>query len=246
MPAFIPLALVVLIAQAGDPPRPVAPAGRTIEARSVRPAPAPGGQGGGVLSYGLTDRDLDRLRALPAVARAVPVRQFPKPARYLGRETDAEVVGTTAEFAALAGLEFVRGRPLKADDDARFENFAVLGPTIAAELFPDEDPVGKTIKLGTDYYTVVGVAQARPAPPVAIDADGSDALDRAVYLPFNTCRLRFGARIVRDDPRRVEEVQLSRILLDPRPGADVAALARQARDELQRAHPRGDVEVVAP
>ena len=44
-------------------------------------------------------------------------------------------------------------------------NYAVLAHETATTLFPYEDPRGQTVKIGSDYYTVVGVtASAAPRP----------------------------------------------------------------------------------
>ncbi len=52
-----------------------------------------------------------------------------------------------------------KGRFLTASDNEKYENFAVLAAETAEKLFPYEDPLGQAIKLGSDYYTVVGVTR---------------------------------------------------------------------------------------
>ena len=48
---------------------------------------------------------------------------------------------------------------------------AVLGSTVAAKLFPDQDPVGKYIRIGTTPFTVVGLLSSKGANAMGSDQD---------------------------------------------------------------------------
>lgn len=233
-------------AQDGGPSGRVASIPEIMEARSVPPASRPDDRVDRTVAYGLTYADFDLMKAMAGVAHAVPVRLVPRPILSRQRAAAGQVLGTTSEFANLAGLEVAQGRFLAVTDNARFENCAVLGSTLAEALFPNDDPIGKEIKVGTDSFTVVGVVRPRLSPPGIDGAVVPDPLDQTAYLPLSTCKLRFGERFLSGDPLRTEENQLTRIVFEIRPEADGAAVAAQARDDLRRAHPRGDVEVVAP
>ncbi len=71
------------------------------------------------------------------------------------------MVGTTEEYADFNLLQMEKGRFLAASDNEKYENFAVLAADTAEKLFPYEDPISQAIKLGSDYYTVVGVTRRR-------------------------------------------------------------------------------------
>ena len=130
-----------------------------------------------------------------------------------GRGIECRVVGTTHDYAAMTGLEMDRGRFLTDADNAAARNHVVVSPEVARALFPEEDSVGRPVKLGTDYYTVVGVVK-----------QANDLKDN-IYMPLMTCRLRFGERIVNNRSGKSEavETQLSRLILEVRDGADVEA-----------------------
>jgi RNA polymerase sigma factor (sigma-70 family) len=188
-----------------------------------------------VVKYGLKYEDLDQLMAaVSTVTRAVPIREFLKQIRHLEQGIDCRVVGTTHDYAAITGLEMDRGRFLTDADNAAAQNHVVVSSEVAQALFPEEDPVGKPVKLGTDYYTVVGVVKQ------------ANELKDNVYMPLMTCRLRFGERIVNNRSGTLEavETQLSRLILEVRDGADVEATAALVKSTLQPDHPKGDVEVV--
>jgi len=188
-----------------------------------------------VVNYGLKYQDFDQLMAaVTTVTRAVPIRELPRQVRHQGHARECRVVGTTHDYAAVTGLEMDRGRFLTDADNAAALNHVVVSSEVAQALFPEEDPIGKSVKVGPDYYTVVGVVK-----------QANDLKDN-VYIPFLTCRLRFGERIVNNRSRKLEaaETQLSRLILEVRDGADAEAAAALVKSTLQPHHPKGDVEVV--
>jgi putative ABC transport system permease protein len=63
-------------------------------------------------------------------------------------------------------------------------------------LFPYEDPIGKAVKLGSDYYKVVGVTKERASSAGIGGSLAAEDFNKDVYIPLNTCRLRFGERIL--------------------------------------------------
>ena len=210
---------------------------------SIRPN-ADGSGPARVLNYGLKYADLDRLlAAVPSIKRALPIREIPRRIRHLNRSQDGCVIGTTYEYAAFARLEIDRGRFLTADDDAKYNNYAVIAAGTAQALFPEEDPIGQSVKCGTDYYTIVGVTKRSAGRPGDGDRPAVKASDMDVYIPLNTCKLRMGERLLieRGDVRTFEEYQLSQIVVQVRDGArteDAAALIRSA---IMPFHPKDDV-----
>jgi putative ABC transport system permease protein len=65
------------------------------------------------------------------------------------------------EFFSILNISIVRGRAFETKDEAPSENSMILDETLARKLFPNEDPIGKRIRLFKNekpWYTVVGVA----------------------------------------------------------------------------------------
>src|SRR5262249_57888822 len=104
-------------------------------------------------------------------------------------------VATTQDYAYANGIEVAAGRFLL-DDDGRYRKpIAVLGAAVARELFPGEDPLGQTVRLGPHLFTVAGLLCARPPIKNAKDAISVEA-DADVYIPLPTARARFGQTVV--------------------------------------------------
>ena len=108
-----------------------------------------------------------------------------------------------------------KGRFLSQSDNDQYENYAVLASETAARLFPYEDPLDKSVKLGTDYYKVIGVTRERASSAGTGGSLAAQDFNKDVYIPLNTCKLRFGERIMnsRAGSMEAEETQLSQITL---------------------------------
>jgi putative ABC transport system permease protein len=71
---------------------------------------------------------------------------------------DITVMGTTADFPSVRDMEIASGRYMTQDEIDRTKPIAVLGSSLAEELFGDEDPFGQTIIVGGNIrLSVVGV-----------------------------------------------------------------------------------------
>jgi hypothetical protein len=221
-----------------------------IEVRSVKPsdeAQAISGRPARILNYGLKYTDFNRMvETIQTIKKVLPIREIRKQIRRLNYFLDGRVVGTTKDYADFNMLQIERGRFLTAADNEQYHNYAVLGSTIARTLFPDEDPINQSIKLGSDYYTVVGVTKQRENSAGIGGSLEAQDFNKDVYIPLNTCKLRFGERIIDNRAGRVEavETQLSRVILEFGDGADGEATAALVKSILKAYHPKGDVEVV--
>jgi putative ABC transport system permease protein len=78
----------------------------------------------------------------------------------------------------------------------RDANTPVLSASLAAKLFPIDDPLGSTVRVGSDYYRVIGVAedegggvpQATGGPNPAGGAGARAGTSLRMYIPLTTRR----------------------------------------------------------
>jgi putative ABC transport system permease protein len=220
--------------------------------RSVKPSDesqATGGRPARVLNYGLKYDDYDRILAtVPTIKKALPIREIRKQIRHLSRFLDGRVVGTTEEYASFNMLQIARGRFLTDADDEKYQNYAVLAADTATTLFPFEDPIDQSIKLGPDYYTVVGVTKDRTSTAGIGGSLSSQDFNKDVYIPLNTCKLRFGERIMnsRAGSMEAEETQLSQVTLQVSSIAEVTPSVPIIDAAIKPYHPKKDVTMVVP
>jgi putative ABC transport system permease protein len=223
-----------------------------IMVRSVKPsdeAQATGGRPSRILNYGLKYSDFDRMvETIPTIRKVLPIREIRKQIRHNSLYLDGRVVGTTHDYADFNLLAIEKGRFLTASDNEKYQNFAVLAATTAETLFPYEDPRGQSIKLGTDYYTVVGVTKKRDSSAGIGGSIAAQDFNKDVYIPLNTCKLRFGERIInsRSGSMEAEETQLTQITLQVATMDDVLPTVPLVKAAFEPYHPRKDVEMTVP
>jgi putative ABC transport system permease protein len=223
-----------------------------IIVRSVKPseeAQATGGAPKRILNYGLKYDDYDRMKAtVPTIKKILPIREIRRQIRRLNHFLDGRVVGTTDEYAEFNHLEMEKGRFLTASDNEHYENYAVLAAETAEILFPYEDPRGQAVKLGSDYYTVVGVTKYRASSSGTGSSLSAQDFNKDVYIPLNTCKLRFGERIInmRSGSQDAEETQLTQVTVQLHDIDEVRPTAPVIEAAYAPWHPRKDVEMTVP
>jgi putative ABC transport system permease protein len=224
-----------------------------IIVRSVKPTEESQSAGGNrmaaILAYGLKYEDFDRIMAtVPTIRKALPIREIRKQIRHLNHYIDGRVVGTTADYDKFNHLEIERGRFLTENDNERYENVAVLAADTAKTLFPFEDPIHQTVKLGSDYYKVVGVTKERASTAGIGGSLAAQEFNKDVYIPLNTCKLRFGERIMnsRAGSREFEETQLSQVTLQVGSLREVGPTHPIVSAAVKPFHPKKDVDIIVP
>ena len=186
---------------------------------------------------------------MPTIKKALPIREIRKEIRHLNHAIDGRVVGTTHDYAEFNHLEIEQGRFLTEADNEQYQNYAVLARETAETLFPYEDPIGESVKLGTDYYTVIGVTSERASTAGIGGSLAAQDFNKDVYIPLNTCRLRFGERII-EQPLRVDGGRGDAALADHLQVGEIAEVtpdaSRSSRPRSSRYHPKKDVDMIVP
>jgi putative ABC transport system permease protein len=123
-------------------------------------------------------------RVVPGVQAVAPLRVAELPAEAGGRTAAVIAIGTTRAYRDATRLEVAAGRFLADLDVADRKRVAVLGAAAARALFPLGSPVGETVRLGGDWFEVVGVLEGRASPRGRGDAIRGRDLNRSVLVPL--------------------------------------------------------------
>jgi putative ABC transport system permease protein len=103
---------------------------------------------------------------------------------FENRNWSTQITGTTAGFFDIRDYQIVVGRLLDNEDERSASKTAVLGATVAKELFGDIDPVGRSIRVRNIPFDVVGVLA-----PKGTTAMGPDQ-DDIIVIPITTAQRR--------------------------------------------------------
>jgi putative ABC transport system permease protein len=109
-------------------------------------------------------------------------------ARAGGNESDTVLVeGASPTLFDIIGAEFARGRPFTDVEDRQGARVAIVGASLSQALFGNESPIGRTLTLAGETYTVVGELAKRRG-----GFFGENRQDNVLNLPTGTVQRRFG------------------------------------------------------
>ncbi len=131
-------------------------------------------------------RDLAELAGVEAVA---PINTGVAQTVNEGQNWSTQVTGTTPDYFHIRNWKFETGEPYDDVAERSAAAVAVIGETVATNLFPEgEDPVGKTIRIRNIPFTVVGLLAKQGQ-----SLQGQDQ-DDVIIVPFSTAQRRlFGS-----------------------------------------------------
>jgi len=72
---------------------------------------------------------------------------------------NVQMFGTTPNFAEVRNLNVAQGRFITPADEEHHSEVVFIGPDLANKFFPNLDPLGKTVRVQTHTYEVIGVAE---------------------------------------------------------------------------------------
>ena len=165
-------------------------------------------------------------RRIPAIRTAVPMTVTTAAVSHRQRSRQVTIVGATWEFARLQRLDLAVGSFLPEGDLDRGASVAVLGHTVARELFGRENPLGSTVRVGDWRMRVIGVT-ARRGTQLGLE------VDETVFIPAAT------------GMRMANKSSLTRIMLQLRPRADPDLAIRRVVELLTERHGEEDITCIS-
>jgi len=155
----------------------------------------------------LTIADVEDLaQDLPAVEAWDPQQVLRTAVRSGDASATARVLGDSERAERVWDRGVSSGEYFDASAVAGSARVALIGETVARELFGDEDPLGAEILIGSVRFKVIGILE-----PFGVDVHGMDR-DDEVVVPISTAMRRLmnvdtirAAKLLVKDPARVEE-----------------------------------------
>jgi putative ABC transport system permease protein len=206
-----------------------------------------------ILVYGIKDADLDRIRSLPGLKYAVPLRDTQQKVVLGDVLSHAQPIGVLPEIFEVINLRPERGRTFDQVDVLRKAQVCVLGSLACEQLFPFENPIGQKIQIGsagTGIITleIIGVLEKTGLRPGAGIIER--VLDLDIYMPLSVAEAAWGhnnTKFMPSGAREVKQIELTEIWLQTETMDDVEATAKRVQNILQRSHEgSADYEVKVP
>ncbi len=211
---------------------------------------------GNTKAYGLTYKDAQMIRdVIPDVSVVVPIRRINQKAIYRNRSASIEVIGTVPWYTEISPMRLKEGRFLTEIDLHYKSSVCILDEQAADELFIFDDPIGQSIKIKGEYYTVVGVASTIGP----IDTQGTGGLEQSsaniyggvagnVYICLSTFKSRFGEMKLQftGGSRSMEKVELEQITIRVKSLEAVEPTRDVLIELLDSTHKHEDYKITVP
>ncbi len=138
-------------------------------------------------SKGLQPSDAEFLMSRgEAVSAVAPVMIHEEIVRHGDVERTVRITGATGSYNDVRGRSTETGRWINDFDEATFGRVTVLGYRLRQRLFGTEDPVGRSIRVGSRSFRVIGVVEKLGSEFVN-DSDFNEEME-GLYLPLSTLR----------------------------------------------------------
>jgi len=165
----------------------------------------------GVVSTSFVYDDLKAIADRKNVPNVVAVSGFVSGSATIKSDNESmqsTFQGVTSGFPEVNSTEIVKGRFFTQEEEANLSRIVVLGATRAKDFFPNQNPIGKSIKIKDQSFIVIGFLEEK----------GSSSLnnpDETVYVPLVTAqKLLLGinhlslARIKINDEKNVNQAEI--------------------------------------
>ena len=169
--------------------------------------------------------DIELLRRLPGVEYLAPRLQLGGwmnnfTVQYETKSGTFTVMADYPELSKIVAFEYEAGRFINQRDIAESRKVVVIGKAVREQLLPpDENPIGKYLKISGVYFQIVGVTRTLRS------GQQGDRDANTLFVPFTTLKTAFnmGNRV-------------GFFAMTAKPGTDGPELERQVREALSRHH----------
>jgi putative ABC transport system permease protein len=176
------------------------------------------------------DLTLDDARALQRELReasmVVPLAAGSETVAHRERRRQVSILGSTHEFLTVRELNVARGTFLPEGEMDRGAAVAVLGHKVARELFPNQSPLGKVVRVGDWRLRVIGVLAPR-GRQIGVD------IDDLVVIPVALAMRMF------------DRTSLMRVILKVRSHAEIDGAKQRVVEIIRDRHDEEDITVTA-
>ena len=148
---------------------------------------------------------------------------------YDGERTKSlSILGSTENYADVFHIDVEMGRFFTQSELSHRRRVIVIGQTAFQALFPNIDPIGRTVRLDGQPYTVIGVLGPRPSP-----GGLNVGQDDFAVIPHTAYQKQFGIRVSRSRRGRFQSAMIAAV---PSDTADRSAAMRDVESVMRIRH----------
>jgi putative ABC transport system permease protein len=157
-------------------------------------------------SQGLSIKDAEMIREIvPGVVDVAPQSESKQEAKFADKSSKVTVIGITPSLMGMLNYRIDKGVFINEDHYSQQMKVCILGANVSHELLGYENPVGQNVKLGDQWFEVVGVLQTKALFTETVGELAARDLNNDVYIPLTT----FNKRIPKENQLSSEIKQLT-------------------------------------
>lgn len=146
-------------------------------------------------SPGLTVRDVKSIQSIiPGLTKISPEIIFETNIIRKGYRRSAKLVGVEPSYFEIYNFDMQEGTMFSDEQLKIGASVCIIGSSIKARFFPTENPIGKNIKVGPHWLTIIGVLSERLVSENSISKLGIRDFNMDVYAPLQTVLIRYKNR----------------------------------------------------
>ena len=146
-------------------------------------------------SPGLTVRDVKSIQStIPGLTKLSPEIILDTYVIREGLRRSAKLVGVEPTYFDIFNFELSDGQRFNDEQRRVGSPVCIIGHGIRTKFFPTENPIGKSIKIGPHWLTIVGVLAERAVSTTSISKLGIRDFNMDVYAPLQTILIRYKNR----------------------------------------------------
>jgi putative ABC transport system permease protein len=151
-------------------------------------------------SPGLTLEDAESIQSIiPTVTKISAEVSYDSFVLKEGKRSSAKLVGVTNDYFEVYNLQLFSGQFFQEQQMIAGSPVCIIGPSVKSRFFSQEDPLGKTIKCGGIWLTVIGVLENRVMQVDETKDIGVSDYNEHIYAPLQTVLLRYKDRAYVND-----------------------------------------------
>lgn len=169
--------------------------------------------------------DIDALdQQCPGINRISPTMFFDEQVTFMGTSIHSDIKAGNEDFISILGLKINKGMGLTQHHIKKSAKFAVLGPKAAKILFKSLDPIGRTIQIRNNTFTVIGVLQSIE------NFFGLKDPNLNIFIPISTAK-KYLAK-----SKKYAASKIAGITISARNKEDVGLVVKRTRQILRARH----------
>lgn len=146
-------------------------------------------------SPGLTIRDVRSIETtLPALRKISPEIILESNVVRQGYRRSAKLVGVDPSYFEIYNFELEEGMMFTDEQRRVGSPVCIIGQSIRTRFFPTENPIGKNIKVGPHWLSIIGVLDERFISQNSISKLGIRDFNMDIYVPLQTMLIRYKNR----------------------------------------------------